>query len=111
MGARWLLTCLPVVESPAHIHPKDIMNSRRRKFPRAVALALFALAACETNPLEPPVEKATEPAVQAAVAHNQSNTFSAPGNHTYVVPAGIEQLDVDLWGASGANGTGSSLAL
>jgi hypothetical protein len=37
-------------------------------------------------------------------AGTQSGVFTVPGEHTYVVPAGVTQLNVDSWGGGGAGG-------
>lgn len=41
-------------------------------------------------------------------AYTQTSTFSTPGTYTWVCPAGVNTINVDLYGAGGGGGYGGS---
>lgn len=42
------------------------------------------------------------------MAIKQTVTHKRPGIYTYTVPAGVSTVEIHLWGAGGADGTGGS---
>ena len=56
----------------------------------------------------PTLSSTTAYYVKSAVLNDVDQTYDAPGVQTYVVPQGVRELHLQVWGAQGGNGTGSS---
>lgn len=80
------------------------------KIPALAPLASPALTGTGTSTTPPVGDVSTRIATMAAlgalrgVIGRSFQTFNTPGSFTFVVPAGVTALDVEVWGAGGASG-------